>query len=209
MKADIQKKLSSFELVDYSMLGSMFPDYLGLPEKISRMVKSGDLVRLKKGLYILAAPLRTKPIHKEVLANLIYGPSYVSLQSALGHYGLIPERVETLTSMTTQRDKVFETPIGAFSYKYVLPRKYNVGIALKKVGDTQFLIATPEKALADLVAQQRGFENKQDVYEYLTQSLRIEQGDLASLHLGKLREIAQAYRTKPVTLLSQCLENMK
>lgn len=209
MDARIFGKLRSYAYLDYSVLESVFPGHANLANKVSKMVKQGDLVRLKKGLYVLPASLNTRPLQLGVLANLVYGPSYVSLQYALSYYGLIPERVETITSMTTQRDKHFHTPIGNFSYKYILPRKYSVGLTLASVNDTQFLIATPEKAVSDMVAQERDFENSGEVYEYLTQNLRIEPEDLARLNLGRLREIAEAYRVKSVTLLSQCLGGKK
>lgn len=206
MDATILAKLRSYEYLDYSVLASVFSEHSRPINPIARLVKQGDLIRLKKGLYVLATPLRDRLLDTEVLANVVYGPSYISLEYALSYYGLIPERVSTLTSMTTQRDKLFLTPVGDFSYKYILPRKYSVGVTLH---NAHFLIATPEKALADMMGQQKGLKDPKEVYEYLTENLRIEPEDLARLNLDRLREIAQVYRMKSVTLLSQCLEEIK
>ena len=89
----------------------------------------------------------------EQIANFLYGPSYVSMEWALSFYGMIPERVYTVTSMTLGRNKQYHTPIGDFSYFTLPARYYPVGITQKKSPDFVggFLIATPEKALADLV----------------------------------------------------------
>ncbi|MEI6805625.1 MAG: hypothetical protein WCK49_03850 [Myxococcaceae bacterium] len=206
MDARISAKLRSYKYLDYSVLASLFSEYPRPINPISHLVKQGDLVRLKKGLYVLPSHLREGLLDTEVLANVIYGPSYISLQYALSYYNLIPERVNLVTSMTTQRDKWFSTPVGDFSYKYILPRKYSIGLTLN---NTHFLIATPEKALADIVGQEKGFKNSKEVYEYLTENLRIEPEDLARLNLGRVREIARAYRMSSVTFLSQCLEEMK
>ncbi|MEI6791409.1 MAG: hypothetical protein WCK42_09540 [Myxococcaceae bacterium] len=209
MDSDILIKLRSYACLDYSVLENVFSDYAKPIDKILRLVKQGDLIRIKKGLYVLANQLSLQPVRKEVLANLIYGPSYISLQYALSHYGLIPERVETVTCMTTGRDKLFHTPIGTFSYKRILPRKYSVGITLVSTQEAQFLMATPEKALADIVEQTKGFKTWKDVSEYLTQDLRIELKDLARLKPSQFKKIAESYKTTSVSLLSQCMENIK
>ena len=91
------------------------------------------------------------PISRELLANLIYGPSYISLDYALSYHGLIPERVETVTSVTLGRSRTFTTPYGMFSYRRLSQSRYAVGGLLAEHGDLSFLIASPEKALADKV----------------------------------------------------------
>jgi predicted transcriptional regulator of viral defense system len=82
-------------------------------------MRKGVVVRVKKGLYIFGDEYRIRPFSRESLANLIYGPSIISLESALSFHGLIPERVATVTSVTPKRSKRFTTPVGCFVYRQV------------------------------------------------------------------------------------------
>src|SRR5439155_24771651 len=104
------------EEFDHSLLASALSSYSGVRQKINELLKSGTIVRVKKGLYVFGPEVRQNPICKETLANLIYGPSCISLEYALSHHGLIPERVETITSVTPKKNKEFNTPIGRFTY---------------------------------------------------------------------------------------------
>ena len=95
--------------------------------------------------------LRKQPLSSEYLANLIYGPSYVSLEYVLAYHGLIPERVETVTSVTTRRSRDFSTPIGDFSFRMLTKGRYECGADLVEADGVSFLIATPEKAISDRI----------------------------------------------------------
>ena len=83
---------------------------------------------MKKGLYIFGEEYRRKPYSREILANLIYGPSYISLDYALQHYGLIPERVEAITSVARGRSRKFSTPIGLFTYRMIPLNAFRIGM---------------------------------------------------------------------------------
>ncbi|MEA3441146.1 MAG: hypothetical protein U9R58_12785 [Chloroflexota bacterium] len=98
------------EIFDYQVLLYTLSGYRKPRDKITRLLAAGAIVRIKKGLYCFGDPFRKKPISREHLANLIYGPSYISIDYALSYYGLIPERVETITSVTTHRSRDFDTP---------------------------------------------------------------------------------------------------
>src|ERR1700679_3766360 len=113
---------------DHSLLTSALSSYLAVDQKINQLLKSGAIIRVKKGLYVFGPESRQIPICKESLANLIYGPSCISMEYALSHHGLIPERVETITSVTPKRDKEFNTPIGRFTYRYLGSANYPHGI---------------------------------------------------------------------------------
>jgi predicted transcriptional regulator of viral defense system len=109
------------------------------------------LIRVKKGIYLRTdSPV---PYSKELLANLMYGPSYVSLEYALQFHGLIPEAVKTVTSVTTGRRKSFTTPVGRFEYEHLAPRYFSLGIDIVNLeeGGRAFFIASPEKALFDTI----------------------------------------------------------
>ena len=113
--------------IDYSYLVHLLKDYNSPRDKISRMIKKREIIQLKKGLYVLS-PKFGDPVNLKVLANLVYGPSYISLEYALSYWGLIPEKVEEITSMTNKRNKIFETPVGTFSYKFLHTSKFYTGI---------------------------------------------------------------------------------
>src|SRR5262245_31791812 len=115
---EIRKSVVNEE-IDYLLLTSLLKQYKRPRDKITQLLKSGALIRVKKGLYIFGSRYAKKPYILETLANLIYGPSYISLEYALAFYGMIPERVEVLTSVTNKRDKIFKTPVGLFTYRYL------------------------------------------------------------------------------------------
>jgi predicted transcriptional regulator of viral defense system len=124
---------------------------LALRLQLSRWVKTGKLLQLAKGLYALAEPYRKRTPHPFVLANAMKKASYVSLQSALGHFGMIPEHVPTVTSVTTRRPARVETPLGRFLFRHV-KKSWFCGYQQVDLGSGQrAFVATPEKALLDLV----------------------------------------------------------
>src|SRR6185369_10017843 len=101
------RNLIGREEFDYTQLKSVLASYASVDRKINQLMSTGVIVRVKKGLYVFGKPYRRGPICPEVLANLIYGPSCLSLEYALFYHGLIPERVEMFTSVTPQKNKHF------------------------------------------------------------------------------------------------------
>jgi len=185
-------------------------DYRKPRDRIQRLVESGQIVRIRKGLYAFAAPFRRQPVVREYLANLIYGPSYVSLDSALSHHGLIPERVEAMTSVTTGRSRVFETPFGVFSYRMLTPARYAVGALLVADAAPAFLMASPEKALADKVWADKRFAGTRmrDFGAYLTDDLRIAPDALRALDCERIEAICQAYGSPKINNLLRFLRRL-
>ncbi|KJF43159.1 type IV toxin-antitoxin system AbiEi family antitoxin domain-containing protein [Draconibacterium sediminis] len=152
-------------------------DYLSPNNKISSMEQAGDIIRLRRGLYVANPQLSNQEISRELIANNLYGPSYVSCESALSYHGLIPERVYTTISSTFKRAKSYTTPLGEFEY-ITVPREYfPIGIEQIIVEDEYaFLMASPEKALCDLIISTAGlrFQSVKAAREYLLFDLRIE-----------------------------------
>ncbi|MFA7173699.1 MAG: hypothetical protein WC340_09830 [Kiritimatiellia bacterium] len=119
--------------------------------QMSRWVKAGRLLQLRRGLYALAPPWRKVEPHPFLIANRLRRGSYVSLQSALAWHGAIPEQVPVVTSVGPGRPEAASTPLGAFQYRY-LAEKLRFGYAKVEVAPRQFaFVASPEKALLDLV----------------------------------------------------------
>lgn len=200
-----------YEEFDYQVLMDAMRSYAKPRMKISSMLAKGDIVRVKKGLYILGESLRRRPYSRELLANLIYGPSYISLEYALQHHGFIPERVETVTSVTCGRSRLFDTPVGNFSYRMIPLQAFRTGMDLVETGDGRsFLIAIPEKALADRIAAERGtgIASQKELLEYLVSSLRIEPAALRELNAERLEEIAGHYRSRRVQMFAGLVKRL-
>jgi len=151
--------------------------------QLSRWVKAGKLIQLTKGLYTLAEPYRKVTPHPFVLANAIKKASYVSLQSALGYYGMIPEHVPTVTSVTTQRPERVETLLGQFAFRHIKKSWFHSYQQIDFGSGQRAFIATPEKALLDLVYLTPGADN----YDFLTE-LRLQGPE--QLDLDAILELA-------------------
>jgi hypothetical protein len=130
---------------------------------------------------------------------------------ALAHHGLIPERVDAVTSATTKRPRTFETPVGRFVYRQVPDRYYPLGMDRVEQGDVAFLIAVPERALADKVRDDRGhpLRSLTDASEYLLENLRIERSEFLQMDLDLLTELAAAARSQKIELVARLLRGMK
>lgn len=179
-------------------------------DKISNLVKSGELTRLKKGFYTFSKAYLTKPIDLISVANTLYTPSYVSFDYALSYYGMIPERVSEITSATSKNEKLFETPVGRFSYKKVPLKAYSLGVDwIYNENEGGRFIATPEKALCDKIRYDRGIGTltQSSMVEYLKYDLRLE--ITKPLDAKLIEEIATAYRSKNLKTLSQVVEKGK
>jgi hypothetical protein len=193
------------EEFDYQVLTDLLRDYDRPRDKIRSLLNQKAIIRVKKGLYVFGPTYSRRPFSREILANLIYGPSYVSLQYALGYHGLIPERVETVTSVTSGRGRSFHTPVGAFSYRQIRGEAYPVGIDRIELKDGRsFLIAVPEKALADTLHADRGTEirSQSAMREYLSQHLRIDLSILKGWHAERLSAMAARYRSRKIKILA-------
>ena len=190
---------------DYNLLLHVLRDYKKPRDKIRGLIKEKDILRVKKGLYVLGKEYN-KPYNKYVLANQIYGPSYITGQTALAFWNMIPERVELIISMTTKRKKLFETPIGRFSYLYCNKKVFKLGIRLEHGGDQKkFLIASPEKALSDIIATQSHISSEKEMKKFL-ELMRLDFSVNKSLDFPLLEEIKAGYKRQNIKLLLNCLK---
>lgn len=211
MFVDIRSRIQP-EIFDYQTLTDALKDLSSPRDKITRLLREGVVVRVKKGLYVFGDKYRRYPYSKELLANLVYGPSYVSLDYALAYHGLIPERVEALTSVTPSRSRRFRTPVGLFTYRQIPAKAYEVGmIRMEGEHGQAFLIASPEKALADKVVSVRGahIANIGEMGRFLEEDLRIDAGALQPLSAEKIGEFAGRYRSLRLRRLSRFLRRIQ
>lgn len=158
-------------------------DPLDVRKQLSRWTASGKIYQLRRGLYTLAEPYQKSIPHPFLIANLLQPGSYVSLQSALAHYGLIPEYVPVTTSVTTTRPGTYDNPLGHFLFRHVQISWFR-GYRQTDLGnDQQAFVAAPEKALLDLLY----LEPDGDKEAYL-RSLRLQ--NMKQLDSRRLRQLA-------------------
>lgn len=204
MLEELRRKIIGEEF-DYPALLDGLRDYGRPRDKITELLKHEAIVRVKKGIYVFGNKFRRRPFSREILANMICGPSYISLDYALYYYGLIPERVEAVTSVTSSRGRRFSTPVGLFIYHGIPLDAYRIGIdQLDIEAGRSFLIATQEKALADKIQADRGtaIRTQAEMSTYLLDSLRIDPEGLGKLNAETISLIADHYRSRKLRLLS-------
>lgn len=151
--------------------------------QLSRWTRAGRLYLLRRGLYALAPPFQKVKPHPFMIANCLVRSSYISCQSALAHYHLIPEHVPVVTSVTTGRPGRWDTPLGSFEFRHI---KTNLlyGYRLMELGiEQRTFVATPEKALLDLIYLQPGGDSPLYLRELRLQNLDV-------LDLGELQRQA-------------------
>ena len=178
-------------------------------DKIMEMVNQGILVQLRRGLYMtssLVSPITPEPF---LIANHLYGPSYISLDSALFHWGLIPERVFEISSVTPRMSKKIMVQNVVYSYTH-LPIAYSpLGIQSISLTKTQtVLIASPEKALCDKVITTSGINlrSRQQALAFLVEDLRIEKDQLSKLNTTEMTSwLPVCPKSKSIQLLIETL----
>ena len=170
--------------------GDIQPEYIRL--QLDRWVKTGKIHQLRRGFYMLAAPYQKQKPHPFLVANRLQNPSYVSVQSALSFYGMIPDIVQETISMTTVRNERLNTALGVFDYRYI-NKKFFSGFRLSEFGGQHAFIATPEKAILDLVYLHPGGDDPAFLSELRLQNLGNL--DVKELHLqGKLFDKPKIFR---------------
>ncbi|MBC7424896.1 MAG: hypothetical protein H7321_00055 [Bacteroidia bacterium] len=164
----------------------MLKDYKRPNDKISEWVKSGELISVRRGLYI-PGPETGLPVPEPFLiANHLRGPSYVSIEAALSYWGFIPERVFETTSVTLKTAKRYDTPAGRFSYQHLGSPYYSFGIKSIKLNPEQtVLIASHEKAVCDKIVLTSGIilRSTRQAKDFLLEDLRMDKMMLQNLDI--------------------------
>ena len=169
--------------VTASVLETLFPRIKRGNQKIRLLVRDKQIFRLKKGLYVCNPEVTGKILSTELIANHLCAPSYVSMSSALRYYGMIPEAVYTMQSMILKHARSFDTPLGRFEYRYISKEAFSVGLTSIQKEGFAFVMATPEKALCDLIANSAKVNLRyvKDVEIYLEEDIRMEMEDFRQL----------------------------
>ena len=208
---DLRRRIEGEEF-DYQTLLDSLKQYERPRDKITSLLRQKAIIRVKKGIYVFGPRYARRPFSREILANMIYGPSCVSLDFALHYHGLIPERVEAVTSVTSGRARRFATPVGLFIYRQIPSGAFPVGIdqVQLEVGRS-FLMAVPEKALADKIQDDRGtgIRSQGDIRRYLIQNLRIDAEGLEKLRTETLSILAERYKSRKLRLLNKVVAHLQ
>ena len=176
--------------VTTSIIESFYPDLKSAEKKVVWLEKNGYIIRLKRGLYVVNPEYTGKRLSNELIANHLYAPSYVSMSTALRYYGLIPEAVYVNQSMTVKHSRSFQTPIGNYDYKCISREAFAVGVKTERVADYAFLIASPEKALCDLIANSSkvNLRYMKDVENYLENDIRMDMDEFMKFDPSVIEE---------------------
>ena len=202
------KQIKNIPITNNTICG-LFPDIVAKNQKVQELKKAGDLIRLKRGLYVVSPQQSGVAISTELIANHLYGPSYVSMHSALHYYGLIPEMVYTMQSMTTKHSRIFENSLGRFQYISCPASYYNIGLKQIKSGDVQFVMASPEKALCDLIVNTHGLNlrYKKEVLECLEYDFRLDMEAFEKMDPAVFRQCAEVGKKRvTLNLIAKILE---
>jgi predicted transcriptional regulator of viral defense system len=197
-----------FEEFDYQTLLQALRQYAHPRDRVTRLLASGAIVRVKKGLYVFGPSYRRQPYSLALLANLISGPSYVSFEQALSDYGLIPERVTTITSATFGKARTFNTPVGRFTYRPVPRHVFWIGVTLVDVDPNRaVLVASREKALCDTIVASRTLDGRSPraLRTALADDLRIDMDQLTALDAAVVSDLASRWPSRRLAQLAEVL----
>ena len=179
--------------VTSSVIASLFPEVKTKSAKIAQLEKAGEIIRLRRNLFVVNPQETNQPLSSGLIANHLLAPSYVSMQTALRYYGLIPEAVYTVQSMTFKAAKEFNTPVGNFCYYHISREAYPIGITQIKERNGVYIMATPEKALCDLIAILPGINlrYRKEALEFLEENLRFDMDRFSQLNPEIFSEYAK------------------
>lgn len=198
----LKEQLKDFQVFSISDIRKIDPKFY--PARLSEWQKKGYIKKIRRGYYLFA----DTPLNEEALfliANRLYTPSYVSFESALSYYGLIPEGVYSITSASGKKTSSFRTPIAEFTYRRIKPQ-FLFGYSLQKQGGQAYKIAEIEKAVLDYLYLNPNIVQDADFYEWRFNSQEF----LSKANILKLNEYAKAFNNKSLLeRLDKLLELIK
>lgn len=146
---NLKNKLKKYPYVTRAFFASLVGSHNTIKNQLVKWIKSGEVICLRKGFYTLNNEDRSAGLSNKLVANVIYHPSYLSLEYALSFYDMIPEAVFSVTSVTPKKTQAFSNPLGEFLYKSIKKELFFGYVSVKDEFGCEILIASPEKALLD------------------------------------------------------------
>jgi len=194
------------------LLLNLLKDYKRPFDKLSELVRQELLTPVKRGIFIPGPASKVDQPEPFLLANHLAGPSYVSLETALSHWQLIPEHVFEVSSMTTGRSKIYQTPVGRFSYTHLPLPYYAFGQQrLQFTTDQAALVAIPEKAVCDMIVATSGlrFRSQDQLRAWLIDDMRMDTEVLRTLNTTLINDwLSDAPKKDSLYLLIQTLDKL-
>lgn len=198
--------------ITHNVLLEALGSYRRPNDKVSEMIKGGELIALRRGLYIPGPEFDLPVPEAFVIANHLRGPSYVSLETALSYWGFIPERVHEIASVTIKTTKAYNTPIGRFSFQHLNVPYYSFGIRMVRLTAQQTaLMASPEKAVCDKIVLTAGvlLRSIDQTLDFLTEDLRIDEEQLHTLNSEVIQSwIEDAPKKSSLSMLVNTLQKL-
>jgi len=211
---NLRRKIKAYSAapLSHSVVMEALTPYNRPNDKISEMIKNGELVSLRRGLYVPGPELDLPLPDNFVIANHLRGPSYVSLETALSYWGLIPERVYEISSVTTKTSKTYTTQIGRYSFQHLPTPYYSFGVKSLRLSETQTaLIASPEKAICDKIVLTSGvlLRSIPQTLEFLVEDMRIDEDQLRVLDLTSIQSwVEDAPKRSSIQMLVNTIERL-
>ncbi|MBQ9520754.1 MAG: hypothetical protein IJR67_04670 [Acholeplasmatales bacterium] len=186
----------------YQLLIEELSNYKNPKTKIQRMVKNHEIFPIAKGLYET-----NKNVNPFYLADPIYSPSYISFETALSYYDLIPERVYVIKNATfdKKKKKEYKTNFGVYTYQDIPKSAFSYGVELIYADGYTYKIATKEKALLDQLYSTSPIQNMKEMREYLFENMRINEIVLDTFDKNSVLELSKLYHSRNVTLFKKML----
>ena len=188
-----------------SLISELKTEYKAPKNRILTLEKQNKIFKVTKGLYETE-----KNVSPFYLSSAIYGPSYISFESALSFWNLIPEKVIAVTSATFGKNKTkrFDTDFGVFLYRDVPKQVFPYEVYIKEDGTRRFLIAGKEKSICDILYRESPFSSQKQLKEFLFENLRIDEFDFYSLSLELLSELSTLYKSTNMNLLNSLIRKI-
>lgn len=211
---EIERELDkhSSRVIEHATLSTILENlgYKRVNDKIVQLKSKGILTPLKNGYYVYN-PLQNTPVSKEIIANILLGPSYISLDYALWFHGLIPESVYEMTSITTKRSKSFDNSYGVFSYCHIKKELFGIGLEIKNSKNGNFIIASKEKAVCDKVYFTKDIDLRAQkaMLVFLRDDLRVYFDELKDCDIDIFEKYYQLSKSRKIEALTKVIKELK
>ncbi len=198
--------------ISHQIVSDMLPEYNRPNDKISELVRKGELISVRRGLYV-PGPETDLPVPNVFLvANHLRGPSYVTLESALAYWQIIPERVYEISSATLKTSKSYTNALGRFSFLHVAAPYYSFGIrSVALTAQQTALIASPEKAICDKIVLTSGvlLRSISQTQDFLLEDMRMDEERLRTLNVEMIHSwIPDAPKRSSLQMFLKTLHNL-
>lgn len=203
---EFRKTVANMPLINNAYLRLTAENSQAFKNQLRRWVLSGKVLRLRRGLYILAEEDRKIKPSRAYISRELYSPSYVSMEYALAFYGLIPERVADMTCISTKKTVEFQNVFGRFVYQHVQEKCFTGFTEMKDESGLSYYMALPEKAIIDFIYLNMGLF-KTNINLTVKGSFRLQ--NMETLDRRKLRQYAALFESKKLSDIVRSIQDEK